>query len=56
MENVMAGLSGWARVADIAHHLVLPACSLAVLFIAVYARLTRAGGAAIPGGIADSGH
>ncbi len=42
MENVMAGLSGWARIADIAHHLVLPACSLAVLFIAVYARLTRA--------------
>jgi len=42
MENVMAGLSGWARIADIAQHLVLPACSLAVFFIAVYARLTRA--------------
>jgi peptide/nickel transport system permease protein len=42
MENISAGLAGWARVADIAEHLVLPACSLAVFFIAVYARLTRA--------------
>lgn len=42
MENVMAGFSGWARIVDIAQHLVLPACSLAVFFIAVYARLTRA--------------
>lgn len=42
MESVSAGLTGWARLADIGHHLVLPAGSLAVFFIAVYARLTRA--------------
>jgi peptide/nickel transport system permease protein len=42
MENVSAGLTGWARVADIGMHLVLPAGSLAAFFIAVYARLTRA--------------
>ncbi len=42
METVSAGLTGWARIADIGAHLVLPACSLAAFFIAVYARLTRA--------------
>ncbi|HMN79450.1 MAG TPA: ABC transporter permease [Burkholderiaceae bacterium] len=42
MENVSAGLTGLARLADIALHLVLPACSLAAFFVAVYARLTRA--------------
>lgn len=42
MENVSAGLTGWARLADIGMHLVLPAGSLAAFFIAVYARLTRA--------------
>ncbi|WP_326539777.1 ABC transporter permease [Pseudorhodoferax sp.] len=42
MESVGAGHSGWARMWDVARHLVLPAGSLAVFFIAVYARLTRA--------------
>ncbi|MFT3821601.1 MAG: ABC transporter permease [Rubrivivax sp.] len=42
METVSAGLAGWARVADIGMHLVLPAGSLAAFFMAVYARLTRA--------------
>jgi len=42
MESVGANLTGWARVVDIAWHLTLPACSLAVFFMAVYARLTRA--------------
>lgn len=42
MESVSAGHTGWARVADIGMHLVLPAGSLAAFFMAVYARLTRA--------------
>jgi peptide/nickel transport system permease protein len=42
MESVGAGLTGWARVTDIAAHLVLPAISLGCFFMAVYARLTRA--------------
>jgi len=42
MESVGANLTGWARVRDVAWHLTLPACSLAVFFMAVYARLTRA--------------
>lgn len=42
MESVGAGLTGMARVQDIAAHLVLPVVSLGCFFMAVYARLTRA--------------
>lgn len=42
MEQVGGNLSGWVRVGDIAHHLVLPTVSLGCFFMAVYARLTRA--------------
>jgi len=42
MASVGANLTGWAYVVDVAWHLTLPACSLAVFFMAVYARLTRA--------------
>ena len=42
MESVGAGLTGMARVHDIAAHLVLPVVSLGCFFMAVYARLTRA--------------
>jgi peptide/nickel transport system permease protein len=42
MESVGAGLAGWARVQDVAAHLVLPTISLGCFFMAVYARLTRA--------------
>ena len=42
METVAAGFTGWARVKDIAAHLVLPTLSLGCFFMAVYARLTRA--------------
>ncbi|CAM4369833.1 ABC transporter permease [Kerstersia similis] len=42
METVAAGFTGWERVLDIGRHLVLPACSLAAFFMAVYARLIRA--------------
>jgi peptide/nickel transport system permease protein len=42
METVGANLTGWARLADIARHLVLPAGTLGLFYVAVYARLTRA--------------
>jgi peptide/nickel transport system permease protein len=42
MESVGAGLTGWARIKDIAAHLVLPTVSLGCFFMAMYARLTRA--------------
>jgi len=40
--TVGAGLSGWALAGDIAQHLVLPALTLALFYMAVYARMTRA--------------
>ncbi len=42
MESVGAGLKGMDRVADIARHLVLPTMALAMFFMSVYVRLTRA--------------
>ncbi|AZV95084.1 ABC transporter permease [Kerstersia gyiorum] len=42
MESVAASYVGWEKVLDIGRHLVLPACSLAAFFMAVYARLIRA--------------
>jgi len=42
METVAAFHEGWARVADITHHLVLPAVTLSLFYMALYARLTRA--------------
>lgn len=42
METLGAGYTGWARVWDIAQHLVLPAVTLGLFSSAVYARLTRA--------------
>lgn len=41
-ESVGAGLTGWARVRDIGTHLVLPTLVLAVFYMAIYARMTRA--------------
>lgn len=41
MESVAAFKVGWARVMDITHHLVLPATTLALFYIALYARITR---------------
>jgi peptide/nickel transport system permease protein len=41
-ESVGANLSGLARVADVARHLLLPALTLGMFYMAVYARLTRA--------------
>ncbi|RVU19409.1 ABC transporter permease [Methylobacterium oryzihabitans] len=41
-ESVGAGHAGLARAADIAHHLILPAMTLGLFFMAVYVRMTRA--------------
>ncbi len=42
MEDVVAFHEGWARVVDIAHHLVLPTVTLSLFYLALYARLMRA--------------
>lgn len=42
MEDVVAFHEGWARVLDIAHHLVLPTLTLSLFYLALYARLMRA--------------
>jgi len=42
METVAAFHEGWARVADIARHLVLPAITLSLFYMALYTRLMRA--------------
>jgi peptide/nickel transport system permease protein len=42
MENIAAFHEGWSRVIDIAHHLVLPAITLSLFYLAVYTRLMRA--------------
>ncbi len=41
MNTVGADLHGWAAVADTARYLVLPALTLGLFYLAVYARLTR---------------
>jgi peptide/nickel transport system permease protein len=42
MEEVAAFNEGWARVIDIARHLVLPAVTLTLFYLALYTRLMRA--------------
>lgn len=42
MEDVVAFHEGWDRVVDIARHLVLPATTLSLFYLALYARLMRA--------------
>ena len=42
MQTLGTQMTSWQRALDIAHHLVLPAMTLAVFFVAIYARLTRA--------------
>jgi peptide/nickel transport system permease protein len=41
-ETIGAGLTGWSWLVDRTRHLILPASSLALFFIAIYARLVRA--------------
>lgn len=43
MATIGAPREGWSHVADIARHLVLPTASLALIYVAVYLRLMRAG-------------
>jgi peptide/nickel transport system permease protein len=42
MEDVVAFNEGFARVIDIAHHLVLPTITLSLFYLALYTRLMRA--------------
>jgi len=42
MENIAAFHEGWSRIFDIAHHLILPAITLSLFYLAVYTRLMRA--------------
>jgi peptide/nickel transport system permease protein len=36
------GVGGWSAVVDVLHHLVLPALTLAIIYLAQYSRLARA--------------
>ena len=42
MEDVVAFHEGWARVFDIAQHLVLPTITLSLFYMALYTRMMRA--------------
>lgn len=42
MMTIGAGYTGWNHVVDVARHLVLPAVTLGLFYMAVYTRLTRA--------------
>jgi peptide/nickel transport system permease protein len=42
MEDAAAFYEGWERIVDIARHLVLPAITLSLFYMALYARLMRA--------------
>jgi len=42
METVAAFYEGWNRVVDIAYHLVLPAITMSLFYLAIYTRLMRA--------------
>jgi peptide/nickel transport system permease protein len=41
IETMGADYTGLARIADVAHHIILPGVTLALYFLAFYARLTR---------------
>ena len=40
--DVALGATGWAHAVDVAKHLALPALTLAIIYLGVYARLARA--------------
>lgn len=42
MRTLLASHSGWRHILDIAHHLVLPALTYSLFYLALYVRLTRA--------------
>ena len=41
-EELGAGITGFARICDIARHLVLPTLTLALIFLSIYLRIMRA--------------
>ncbi len=41
-EEIGSGLTGWARAADIARHLLMPVATLSLIFMAVFQRVMRA--------------
>lgn len=43
IETIASGLTGWARAADIARHLVLPVTALGAIYLGLYLRIMRAG-------------
>ena len=43
IETIASGKQGFARAADVAWHLVLPVASLAVVYLALFLRMMRAG-------------
>jgi len=43
IETIASTLTGFERILDIARHLVLPTVSLALVYVAIYMRLMRAG-------------
>jgi peptide/nickel transport system permease protein len=43
IETMASTLTGWSRALDIGRHLVLPTASLALIYVAIYMRLMRAG-------------
>ncbi|HZD24763.1 MAG TPA: ABC transporter permease, partial [Alphaproteobacteria bacterium] len=42
MYDVTAGATGFAYVADVLHHMVLPVVTLSTIYLAIYSRLSRA--------------
>ena len=42
METITSGANGWARVADVARHTIMPALALSLFYMAFYTRLMRA--------------
>jgi peptide/nickel transport system permease protein len=42
MNTIGAGYAGWVAIADVGQHLILPALTLGLFYLAIYARLTRA--------------
>ncbi|MFP5405840.1 MAG: ABC transporter permease, partial [Gammaproteobacteria bacterium] len=41
-ETIGSGLTGFGRALDIAHHLILPTLTLALIYLAIYLRIMRA--------------
>lgn len=41
-ETIGADYEGWERAVDVARHLAMPACALALFYLALYARVMRA--------------